>query len=560
MDMCDEESQQRADTTLGPADGQRTASVLVDHKPLAVQRLSRLSRCEAMTQTDDVDEPSPTLPLSHNSVAYKQVHSGEPILTAELHPTLGLLLPICLYSRCGSYCRGIDTMQVRQAGSPAIGIPVLFTAGIFAGRTIRAEILQLQKADLGRKYARKDRRPLDPPPIVQLKLFQVHHSGTSAQTETEIDYDELQSYGILCHADLFPVPLPDTDVDVDGDDARDCRSSMLPETDAQGTQAGSNIMVASAHSPASSAPSSSGSSSGSDLRPRGIPHQHHRQTPWAEMVAHLSSPPGALLPPLQPPFDVQRVGPVVAPDASHAGSAAVPYLHTGSGPPRHWPSAHAPQPGGSEPHYRLERHGQGAHAEGAVAFLDGHAVREDAKCTEQLAGTTVVEAMCAEYAGRGALLFIFPDLSVRAEGAFVLRYRAFSITSQAGPGAAAAPVLAECVGGPFRVFGTKAFPGLRASTDLTKHISRFGARLNIREHQRTRRGRAPMRTEPHPHPHPHPQPLALKPRLRPKPLALAPAGRRRSAGPASDRGGGGDGDGDRYGGESSVEDGWVFGA
>lgn len=110
MDMCDEESQQRADTTLGPADGQRTASVLVDHKPLAVQRLSRLSRCEAMTQTDDVDEPSPTLPLSHNSVAYKQVHSGEPILTAELHPTLGLLLPICLYSRCGSYCRGIDTM------------------------------------------------------------------------------------------------------------------------------------------------------------------------------------------------------------------------------------------------------------------------------------------------------------------------------------------------------------------------------------------------------------------------------------------------------------------
>ncbi|KAI0915289.1 hypothetical protein AcV5_005453 [Taiwanofungus camphoratus] len=127
-----------------------------------------------------------------------------------------------------------------------------------------------------------------------------------------------------------------------------------------------------------------------------------------------------------------------------------------------------------------------------------------------------------------------------------------------------APVLAECVGGPFRVFGTKAFPGLRASTDLTKHISRFGACLNIREHQRTPRRRAPMRTEPHPHPHPHPP--ALKPRLRPKPLA--PAGRRRSAGPASDRGGGGDGDedgdrygyGDRYGGESSAEDGWAFGA
>ncbi|KAI0929632.1 hypothetical protein AcV7_005119 [Taiwanofungus camphoratus] len=130
-----------------------------------------------------------------------------------------------------------------------------------------------------------------------------------------------------------------------------------------------------------------------------------------------ASPPGALLSLRQPPFDAQRVGPVVAPpafapDASHAGSAAVPYLYTGSGPPRHWPSAYAPQPG-SEHHY--QRHGPGAHAEGAVAFLDGHAIREDAKCTEQLAGTTVVEAICAEYAGRSALLFNLPG-PVRARG------------------------------------------------------------------------------------------------------------------------------------------------
>ncbi|KAI0925178.1 hypothetical protein AcW2_005858 [Taiwanofungus camphoratus] len=128
-----------------------------------------------------------------------------------------------------------------------------------------------------------------------------------------------------------------------------------------------------------------------------------------------ASPPGALLSLRQPPFDAQRVGPVVAPpafapDASHAGSAAVPYLYTGSGPPRHWPSAYAPQPG-SEHHY--QRHGPGAHAEGAVAFLDGHAIREDAKCTEQLAGTTVVEAICAEYAGRSALLFNLPGACLR---------------------------------------------------------------------------------------------------------------------------------------------------
>lgn len=69
---------------------------------------------------------------------------------------------------------------------------------------------------------------------------------------------------------------------------------------------------------------------------------------------------------------------------------------------------------------------------------------------------------------------------------------------------------AECYGGPFRVYSTKEFPGLRASTDLTKvrrpaarpastsssscsdtprpqHLSYFGVRLNLRETERKRR-------------------------------------------------------------------------
>lgn len=70
---------------------------------------------------------------------------------------------------------------------------------------IRAELVELQKADVGRKYAtsarawleiygfsrygRKDRRPLDPPPVAQLKLFRVLSVGTSNQQEVEVtDY------------------------------------------------------------------------------------------------------------------------------------------------------------------------------------------------------------------------------------------------------------------------------------------------------------------------------------------------------------------------------------
>lgn len=56
---------------------------------------------------------------------------------------------------------------------------------------------------------------------------------------------------------------------------------------------------------------------------------------------------------------------------------------------------------------------------------------------------------------------------MRIEGTFILRYRVFNIFARAH-GSQDIPVLAECYGGPFKVYSTKEFPGLRASTDLTK--------------------------------------------------------------------------------------------
>lgn len=59
------------------------------------------------------------------------------------------------------------------------------------------------------------------------------------------------------------------------------------------------------------------------------------------------------------------------------------------------------------------------------------------------------------------------DLAIKDEGQFFLRYRIFNTLFQvAGP--TPIPVLAECIGGSFRVYSTKNFPGLRASTELTK--------------------------------------------------------------------------------------------
>lgn len=104
------------------------------------------------------------------------------------------------------------------------------------------------------------------------------------------------------------------------------------------------------------------------------------------------------------------------------------------------------------------------------------------------------------------------------EGNFILRYRCFDLFSKVSGTDPETPVWAECYGGQFRVYSTKEFPGLRASTDLTKvrcsslaptrhtfrttyitasrhallilvcqHLSYFGVRLNLRETERKRR-------------------------------------------------------------------------
>ncbi|KAI0918088.1 hypothetical protein AcV5_002864 [Taiwanofungus camphoratus] len=105
------------------------------------------------------------------------------------------------------------------------------------------------------------------------------------------------------------------------------------------------------------------------------------------------------------------------------------------------------------------------------------------------------------------------------EGAFVLRYRAFSVTSQAGAGAP--PVLAECVGGPFRVFSIKAFPGLRASTDLTKVSCVRALHSLSRSLAPARPHTASSSPSPSPVPLPLPLPFPFSP-LFPPPSSLFP--------------------------------------
>lgn len=82
-----------------------------------------------------------------------------------------------------------------------------FTAGQFVGRTLCVELVELQKAEIGSTYDRVDRRPLDPPPVVLLRLFEAGDLENGRDDyERELLYKDVLNIGLICTIDLFPVP------------------------------------------------------------------------------------------------------------------------------------------------------------------------------------------------------------------------------------------------------------------------------------------------------------------------------------------------------------------
>ncbi|KZT64983.1 hypothetical protein DAEQUDRAFT_814600 [Daedalea quercina L-15889] len=380
--------------------------------------------------------------------------------------------------------------KVRPVGSSSsVGRPVHFVGGQFAGRTLQAKLSELQKADLGRKYARKDRRPLDPPPVVQFQLFEVFNAGASSQTEREFEnYDAMKSFGVLCHVDLFPVPDQDED---DSDDSEESTSSQASTSTFHVPAFPAAAAPASGPSSYSSNPYHSGfsppASPGTYVMPQLMP---------SSLAHHLQSIPAPLPPPDILPYPL--------PDTPTTTSSLLqPYsMHVVAPLPPLPLDLALNFPGGhTDPtHMRSQRSQPPIHSDGSpihgqasaepldpdiVAYIGDFAIRESSKRTMDLVGATFVQSSGLEYKGRKALMFVFSDLAVKTEGTFILRYRVFNIFSQASQ--VDIPILAECFGGPFKIYPSKEFPGLRASTDLTKHISHFGVRLNLRETERKRR-------------------------------------------------------------------------
>ncbi|KAF8153134.1 velvet factor-domain-containing protein [Crassisporium funariophilum] len=272
-------------------------------------------------------------------------------------------------------------------GTDLIGRPVHFVEGQFAGQTLRMELHEIQKADLGRKYARVDRRPLDPPPVVLLRIYHVLDPGTDRETEKEAKYDDLQAFGMLCTVDLFPVPDPDS-------------GQPSPDHSVKAASAPPTQTTFSASSP--SASSSSAYSPG-----------HHHRSYSQQQLQHPHRPQI-----LGNPFSGYILPSQTSPDIVHR-------------------------------------------------FHD-FPITENSKQTQALVGATFVQPSLVDYQGSKAIVFVFADLAVKIEGTFILRYRVFDIFSKPFNWTDDLAITAESYGGTFRVYSTKEFPGLQASTELTK--------------------------------------------------------------------------------------------
>ncbi|KAJ4479656.1 velvet factor-domain-containing protein [Lentinula edodes] len=92
--------------------------------------------------------------------------------------------------------------RVYATGDGLKGKAIYFQTGQWAGRIIRAELHELQHAELGRRHTEVDKTLLDPPPVVALRLFELSAMGQENEILTN---EDIETIGLLCVAELVPV-------------------------------------------------------------------------------------------------------------------------------------------------------------------------------------------------------------------------------------------------------------------------------------------------------------------------------------------------------------------
>ncbi|KAF9586076.1 hypothetical protein BGW38_009913 [Lunasporangiospora selenospora] len=110
------------------------------------------------------------------------------------------------------------------------------------------------------------------------------------------------------------------------------------------------------------------------------------------------------------------------------------------------------------------------------------------KLTRILMGSVVISPILLNNAeGEPGWYFSFPDLSIRTEGVYTLKFKLMCITSFDPMSEQATKLITEETSTSFTVYSAKKFPGMTESTELSKAFARQGLKIPIRNDLRPRK-------------------------------------------------------------------------
>ena len=113
---------------------------------------------------------------------------------------------------------------------------------------------------------------------------------------------------------------------------------------------------------------------------------------------------------------------------------------------------------------------------------DNSAMPEDYRQQRRLMGTLVASPFVGlDEKGEEGCFFCFPDLSCRTPGNFRLKFSLVVISPRSMQLGSRAPILGTAMSEVFTVYNAKDFPGMQASTPLTKRLKEQGCLISIKK-------------------------------------------------------------------------------
>ncbi|KAJ2616617.1 hypothetical protein H4S08_000699 [Coemansia sp. RSA 1365] len=282
-------------------------------------------------------------------------------------------------------------------------------------------------------FGEKDRRPCTPPPILQLVVY-------DRFTRQPIDVDNIDPSFFIATCSLFSV---------DGKTAMDLIHQRGPNDSGHGSTSSETVQQL--------------TQSEGDL----LDGTYY--SGGTEMGIHLSTPPPTATDP--------------------AADSALGISHTSKGDIME-DNMDDVQPGTSS--QRTAFLGQNAASSASIMSFSAYFGPKVAQTDEENLSGCVVRNLIGSGVAAGAKLndldgslgifFVFPDLSIRKDGEYRLRFSYFNLQAETGELITTSThIQAYTFSEPFRVYSAKQFPGMIESTALSKHFAKQGVKIPVRK-------------------------------------------------------------------------------